>query len=217
MSCYKPNTQEENYVNVAYLYRNFWNDMHAFVWEYQDIQSKYYNTESAYNAFWQGRINPYCYGAEAEMRMLAYKIYGYSINVFEIVAYSLECWKIQQNSNPKGSKVTDKQYDQGIRLLARKGVISNEKKEKLLRFRIERNAYAHNGREIFCRYIFDNVYVIFNLIENLVNLLACRISEEQFLYILEVKSHYIEEMQDVMESCRILTDNVDFNQVMVGK
>lgn len=217
MSCYKPNTQEENYVNIACLYRNFWNDMHAFVWEYQDIQSKYYNTESAYNAFWQGRINPYCYGAEAEMRMLAYKICGYSINVFEIVAYSLECWKIQQNSNPKGSKVTDKQYDQGIRLLARKGVISNEKKEKLLRFRIERNAYAHNGREIFCRYIFDNVYVIFNLIENLVNLLACRISEEQFLYILEVKSRYIEEMQDVMESCRILTDNVDFKQVMAGK
>ena len=118
MSCYKPNTQEENYVNVAYLYRNFWNDMHAFVWEYQDIQSKYYNTESAYNAFWQGRINPYCYGAEAEMRMLAYKIYGYSINVFEIVAYSLECWKIQQNSNPKGSKVTDKQYDQGMFMVA---------------------------------------------------------------------------------------------------
>lgn len=217
MSCYKPNTQEENYINIAYLYRNFWNDMRAFVWEYQDVQSKYYNAESAYNAFWQGRINPYCNGAEAEMRMLAYKIYGYSINLFEIVAYSLECWKIQQSSNPKGSKVTDKQYDQGIRLLARKGVISNEEKEKLLKFRIERNVYAHNGREIFCRYIFDNAYVIFNLIENLVNLLTCRISEEQFLYVLEVKSRYIEEMQDVMESCRILTDNVDFNQVMVGK
>lgn len=209
MNYYKPTTIEENYSNIQQLQHNFLNDINSFVWEFNDIFQKYLNEFQYNQAIMQGRINPYCNGYENEIRMLAYKIHGYTSNVFETLAYALDFWRKQADTKQKNRNITDKEYDQAINLLAKKDKKIRSDKEALLSFRKERNYNTHYGRLTFCQYIFNTTYPLYNLIYVVCQLLgqmnmnAYLVSEFQ-----NQQGDYIENMKEVLLLFSIDNPNV---------
>lgn len=199
MDCYKPTTLEENYSNVLNLRSHFINAINSFIWEYYDICNKYSSEFQYYQALSQGRINPYCNGYENELRMLACKIYGYTSNVFETLAYALDFWRKQTDINLKNRNITDKEYDQAIKLLCLKKKINGNDKENLLAFRLERNYCTHFGRVVFCQYIFHNANALFNLLNIICALLGeMPIDKNVFSDFQAQQGNYIEEMKLVL-------------------
>lgn len=199
MKYYKPESLEENYSNVLILRDNFMNQINAFIWEYNKIVNQYENS-NAYNQFlYFNLVNPYLNGYEAEMRNLAYGIYGFTSMVFETLSYALDYWRIQVDSTQGNRAVTDKQYDQALQLLAKKKKISGNDKEILLHFRQERNFGTHYGRINFCRYIFDRRDILFNLINVMTILLGnMNVNENIIKEFNDQQGAFVEEMKDVL-------------------
>lgn len=199
MKYYKPESLEENYSNVLILRDNFMNQIYAFIWEYNKIVNQYENP-TVYNQFLSfNLVNPYLNGYEAEMRNLAYGIYGFTSMVFETLSYALDYWRIKVDSTQRNRAVTDKQYDQALQLLAKKKKISGKDKEILLHFRQERNFGTHYGRINFCRYIFDRRDVLFNLINVMTILLGnMNVNENIIKEFNDQQGTFVEEMKDVL-------------------
>lgn len=172
MMFYKPESVEENYSNVQVLQNIFLNEINAFIWEFNNIQWKYSDINRYNQLVYQNLINPYLDNPEAEIRHLAYRIFGFTSNVFETLSYALDCWRIRTDSKQSNRKITDKEYDQAVRLLEKKHKISGNDKEVLLGFRPQRNYCTHYGRIQFCTFIFDNRMVLYNLIQVMAPLLS---------------------------------------------
>lgn len=200
MQLYRPMTLEENYSNVQNLQNLFWNEIKSFVWEYNNILSKY-NDKNRYNFLvYYNLINPYINNYEAEMRHLAYRIFGFTSSVFETLAYALDYWRIHTDSKQKNRNITDKEYDQALRLLSQKHKLSGSDKEALMGFRKHRNYCTHYGRIQFCEYIFYNSNVLYNLIRVITQLLGEM--NMDFNKVLEFDSqqgNYIEDIKKTLE------------------
>lgn len=193
---YKPTSLEENYSNLLNLEYNFSNQINAFIWEYDNIFYKYGNLNIYNQLINLNQINPYLSNPEAEMRQLAYSIFGFTSSVFETLSYALDYWRIHTDATQRNRNITDKQYDQALNLLALKHKISGNDKEVLLDFRTQRNYSTHYGRIQFCEYIFYRRAALFNLIQIMVQLLGqmemdynvvLRFDSQQLQYIEEMK------------------------------
>lgn len=204
MKTYKPVSLEENYSNVQRLQGIFWGYIQAYIWEYRNIVDKYENPYRYNQLLMINAINPYLNGYEAEMGCLAYGIYGFTSNVFETLAYALDCWRIQTDNKQKNRDITNKQYDQALDLLTKKKKISGSDKETLLGFRKARNYYVHSGRMQFCRFIFDNGTVLYNLISVITELLGgMNMNPNLILEFDYQQGDCIEEMKEVLENFAI--------------
>lgn len=208
MKYYKPDSLEENYSNVLILRDNFMNQINAFIWEYNNIVNKYENPNVYNQLLHLNLVNPYLNGYEAEMRNLAYGIYGFTSTMFETLSYALDYWRIQVDSTQRNRAVTDKQYDQALQLLAKKKKISGNDKEILLDFRKERNFGTHYGRIYFCRYIFDRRDTLINLINVMAILLGnMNVDENVIKAFNDQQGAFVEEMKEVLglfaaENCK---------------
>ena len=209
MFLYKPESLEENLSNVRYLKSIFWKDINAFGCSYRRTWQIYNNPIYYNQAVYYGFINPYMNTYEDEIRHLAYEIFGFTSNVFETLSYALDCWRIHNGSLQKNRKITDKEYDQAINLLAKKKKIVGKDKETLLKFRPQRNLYTHYGKIQFCDYIFNNSGVLYNLIDVVEKLLGqMEINETLLLEFNRQQGNYIEQMKEVLEEFAINNFNV---------
>ena len=134
------------------------------------------------------------------MEQLAYKVFGYTLTVFETLSYALDYWRIHTDSKQKNRNVTDKEYDQALKLLSRKKKISNSDKEILLKFRPQRNYCTHYGRIQFCTFIFNHQMILYNLIQVILSLLGqmdinyAVVSEYNLL-----QGDYIEQIKETLD------------------
>ena len=209
MKGYKPISLEENYSNVQYLGNIFWNEINSFIWEYSNICWKYGDINRYHQLVCQNLINPYLNNPESEMRHLAYKVFGFTSNVFETLAYALDYWRIHTDSKQTNRNVTDKEYDQALRLLAKKHKISGSDKEILLDFRPQRNYCTHYGRIQFCVFIFNNSNVLYNLIQVITQLLGqMDVNSDRVSEFNAQQGNYIEDMKKVLDEFRIDNFNV---------
>lgn len=199
MLFYKPESVEENYSNVQILYDIYWNEISAFIWEFNNIQWKYSDIGRYNQLVYQNPINPYLNDPEAEIRHLAYKIFGFTSTVFATLSYALDCWRKRTDSKQKNRNITDKQYDQAVRLLEEKHKISGDDKEVLLGFRTQRNYCTHYGRIQFCTFIFDNSVVLYNLIQVITLLLSQMDIDNDIVKKFNLQQgDYIEKIKDVL-------------------
>lgn len=197
---YKPESLEENFSNVLKLRDNFMNNIKSYMWEYGWI-CRVYTDANAYNFYSRNyMINPYVNSFEAAMEQLAYKVFGYTLTVFETLSYALDYWRIHTDSKQKNRNVTDKEYDQALKLLSRKKKISNSDKEILLKFRPQRNYCTHYGRIQFCTFIFNHQMILYNLIQVILSLLGqmdinyAVVSEYNLL-----QGDYIEQIKETLD------------------
>lgn len=208
MRLYKPESLEENLSNVRYLKSIFWKDINKFVWSYRQTWQIYHNPISYSQAVYYGFINPLS-TYEDEIRHLAYEIFGFTSNVFETLSYALDCWRIHNDSLQKNRKITDKEYDQAINLLAKKKKIMGNDKEILLKFRPQRNFYVHYGKIQFCDYIFNNSGILYNLIDVVEKMLGqMGMNETLLLEFNRQQGYYIEQMKEVLEEFAINNSNI---------
>lgn len=201
---YKPESAEENYSNVQTLQNIYWNEINAFLWEFHNIQWKYSDINRYNQLVYQNLINPYMKNPETEMRHLAYKIFGFTSNVFETLSYALDYWRIHTDPKQGNRNITDKEYDQPVRLLEKKHKISGNDKEVLLGFRPQRNYCTHYGRIQFCAFIFNHSIVIYNLIQVITLLLSqMDINSNIVAQFNSQQGDYIEEIKDVLSKFSI--------------
>ena len=209
MNYYKPMSLEENYSNIQNLQNNFFNQIQAFIWEYNHISWKYSNKYIYQSLINQNLINPYLNNPESEMKNLAYAILGFTSNIFETLAYALDYWHIHTDSKQKNRQITDKQYDQALHLLAKKNKISGSDKEVLLNLRQQRNYCTHYGRIQFCKFIFENSFTLYNLIQVIAQLLGqMNLDPNIVSYFDSQQGDYIEAMKEVLENFSIDNFNV---------
>ena len=200
MKQYKPTTLEENYCNVKNLGNTFWRYINSFIWEYNTILSKYSDINRYNLLVSQGLVNPFLNNPESELTLLAYSIYGFTSHTFETLAYALDCWRIHVDSREKNRNVSNKQYDQGLELLVDKQKISRTDKEVLLDFRRQRNYCTHYGRICFCKFIFENSKVLYELIQVITRLLEQIDMDYDVISYLNLQySGFIEEMKKVLD------------------
>ena len=197
---YKPESLEENFSNVLKLRDNFMNNIKSYMWEYDWI-CRVYTDANTYNFYLRNyMINPYVNSFDAAMEQLAYKVFGYTLTVFETLSYALDYWRIHTDSKQKNRNVTDKEYDQALKLLSRKKKISNSDKEILLKFRPKRNYCTHYGRIQFCTFIFNHQTILYNLIQVILSLLGqmdinyAVVSEYNLL-----QGDYIEQIKETLD------------------
>lgn len=197
---YKPESLEENFSNVLKLRDNFMNNIKSYMWEYDWI-CRVYTDANTYNFYLRNyMINPYVNSFDAAMEQLAYKVFGYTLTVFETLSYALDYWRIHTDSKQKNRNVTDKEYDQALKLLSRKKKISNSDKEILLKFRPQRNYCTHYGRIQFCTFIFNHQTILYNLIQVILSLLGqmdinyAVVSEYNLL-----QGDYIEQIKETLD------------------
>lgn len=206
---YKPESLEENFSNVLKLSNDFLREINACIWDYNRICNVYTNP-NVYNYYLvNGMINPYANRFEDEMKQLAYRVFGFTLTVFETLSYALDYWRIKTDSKQNNRKVTDKEYDQAVKLLARKKKISNRDKEILLKFRPERNYCTHYGRIQFCEFIFHNREVLYNLIQVILELLKPMNVDEDIVskYNL-LQGNYIEQIKETLDKFSVDNDYV---------
>ena len=198
---YKPTTLEENYSNIVYIKKFFLDQVNSYIWQYHNIISIYNNPYKYYQLFYAGMINPYLNSFEAEIRNLAYNILGFTVSVFEIIAYALDCWCI--NSTGIKRNITTHEYDKSINLLNKKKLIKKNDIGVLLDFRKQRNGYVHYGRLNFCKYIFDNRFYIDNLLQSVEDLLSnMNMDLKRYEAFSDEQEDYFIEMQKTL-SCYI--------------
>lgn len=197
---YKPTSLEENYSNIVYMRNIFCNQINSYIYQYNNIV-RIYTSPYLYNQFLCANlINPYL-TYEGAIRELAYSILGFTVELFERISYALDYWRVKIKN--KKRNITNSEYDYSIQLLNQKNKITSRDKEILLNYRIKRNYYTHYGRIIFCRYIFDNSYTIYNLLLVIENLLSDmnvnQIEVEKFLVSQE---DFIIEMEKVLSNLK---------------
>ena len=104
---YKPESLEENFSNVLKLRDNFMNNIKSYMWEYDWI-CRVYTDANTYNFYLRNyMINPHVNSFDAAMEQLAYKVFGYTLTVFETLSYALDYWRIHTDSKQKNRNVTD--------------------------------------------------------------------------------------------------------------
>ncbi len=172
MIIYKPTTVEENYSNIINLQNIFQTFINGCIWDYNTIIWKYSDINRYNLLVSQGLVNPFFNNPEWELAQLAYRIYGFTSCAYETLTYALDCWRIHTDSKQRKRNISDKQYIQDLSFLCDNRHISKSDKWILLGFRDQRNYSTHYGRIVFCKYIFDNSVVLYNLIQVVAKLIG---------------------------------------------
>ena len=197
MEQYKPTSIEENYSNILRLLQFFECRIRGYIWEYNEIVYKYQDINRYNQYLCIGAINPYINSYEEEMQDLAYKIHGFATNVFETLAYAMDCWRIKVDYSQRNRRITDKAYDQALELLVRRNKISGKDKETLLGFRQERNYINHYGRIQFCRFVFEHSNEIYGLICTVAKLLEIMQMDEIIVANFDAQQlNFLKEMEN---------------------
>lgn len=169
MSYYKPDTLEENLANIRQLKVTFIPMVNHLYDEFNTIQKLGTNQYFFSQAIYMGFIN-YNWNYELAMSTLAYSVYGFTNDVYNRIAYALDFI----NRSKQGRSI--KNYERDISNLANKKSISISDKQVLVGFKAARNYGTHYGKVVFVGYIFNNISLIYNII----NFIDIALSEFSF-------------------------------------
>lgn len=202
---YKPQTIEENLANIVWMRNNFYPIIDSYISQYNCLNQIYSNPFTFNAALGIGVISPYT-NYEIEISKMTYSIFGFLNDVYNRISYGLDCWNRHSNKIKAGASTEN--YDNLIRVLKSKKVITGVEKASLLRFRPVRNYSTHYGKIIFSDYLFRNAGLLYQILISIENLLRANSFDNQnYLNYLNSQSNFIQDLQNTMSDFAV-TNNL---------